>query len=77
MLYRHREDKLKKILFALLIIISNTTFLQAGGQAETGRSQAASEVEQGQLLPVGALDPANYLDDFKIELNNIRLLYII
>ena len=54
----------------LMIVLFNSLVIYAGGQAETGRSQAASDLSQGQLLPVGALDPANYLDDFQIEIEN-------
>jgi hypothetical protein len=36
----------------------------AGGQAETGRSTATEAIDQGQLLPVGSFDIANYLGDF-------------
>ncbi len=58
---------MKKSVLFIGIILSLSAFLYAGGQAETGRNQASSEVGEGQLLPIGAVDPANYLQDFIFE----------
>ena len=59
-----------KQMIILLAVFSLTVSLFAGGEAETGRNQALSELESGQLLPMGAVDPANYLQDFDFEIEN-------
>ncbi len=60
----------KKVLLFLGLLLFCTNYLTAGGEAETGRDMAAEEVGEGQLLPVGAVDPANYLQDFSFEKKN-------
>lgn len=55
---------MKKRLYLTVFVLSIGFVVFAGGEAETGRSQAVDEVAAGQLLPVGAVDPANYLQDF-------------
>jgi hypothetical protein len=56
------------IIAVFLFCVGFSVF--AGGEAETGRSQAVDEVAAGQLLPIGAVDPANYLQDFAFEKSN-------
>ena len=66
-----RRQKMKKsILSIFILMITVTSFLAAGGQQATGRDTAASSVEEGQLLPIGAVDPASYLQDFEFEKTN-------
>lgn len=55
------------IAFFLLVAVS---VVLAGGEAETGRNTAAQQVAEGQLLPVGAVDPGNYLSDFESDFIN-------
>ena len=61
---------MQKIILAAALIIACSAPVFSGGQEETGRDSASSEVGQGQLLPVGAVDPASYLNDFKFEKTN-------
>lgn len=60
---------MKKILFTIFLILI-TISLFAGGEAETGRSTAADQAAGGQLLPVGSIDPGNYLSDFECKIIN-------
>ncbi len=58
---------MKKLFWFISVSLLLSVCLYSAGQAETGRNQAATEVSEGQLLPVGAVDPANYLQDFVFE----------
>ena len=65
------EEKDMRILFISVVIIIMCQFqIFAGGEAESGRSQAIDEVSEGQLLPIGSIDPGNYLEDFVYEKSN-------
>ena len=61
---------MKKIIVLVSFLFVAAAVLTAGGQQDTGRGTAADSVEEGQLLPIGAVDPANYLQDFKFEKTN-------
>jgi hypothetical protein len=65
---RGREMRLILVSFIFLLLCPFQGF--AGGEAESGRGQAIDDVSEGQLLPVGAIDPANYLEDFAFEKSN-------
>ncbi len=61
---------MKKTFLSLAVFLVLVTGIFASGQAESGRNQASSEVNEGQLLPIGSVDPANYLQDFTFEKSN-------
>ena len=60
-----------KCCFTVAFLLAAVAAVFGGGEAETGRSTAAEQVSQGQLLPVGAIDPGNYLSDFKSDITNV------
>jgi hypothetical protein len=61
---------MKKLLLLTAVFMAGAGGVFAGGEAETGRSAAAEQVTEGQLLPVGAIDPGNYLSDFASDVSN-------
>ena len=67
---KKRSVDMRKSCFvaAFMIVIISTAF--CGGEAETGRGTAAEQVSEGQLLPVGAIDPGSYLSDFDSDITN-------
>ena len=61
---------MKKSCFAAAFMIAAISAAFCSGEAETGRGTAAEQVSEGQLLPVGAIDPGNYLSDFESDISN-------
>ena len=61
---------MRKLLLIAVALIAGAGVAFGGGEAETGRSAAAEQVTGGQLLPVGSIDPGNYLSDFISDVSN-------
>lgn len=61
---------MRPALFRVLVMILAAAAVYAGGEAETGRAQAAQDVQGGQILSIGSVDPASYLEDFAFEKSN-------
>lgn len=55
-------------VLAMMMVAVSGAF--AAAEAETGRGTAAEQVLEGHLLPVGAVDPGNYLSDFECDIKN-------